>query len=71
MAVDTRDKRSSAINLSNPWRGMLPTPGTITQPDRQHVPYMYSGIAATSGGGGAVFIRENPMIASMGRMMNR
>lgn len=47
MAVDTRDKRSSAIALRSPWRGLWPTPdGSVDQPDRQQVPYMYSGISA-------------------------
>lgn len=47
MAVDTANKRSSAINVSSPWRSRLPFPdGTIDQGDRQHVAYMYSGIAA-------------------------
>lgn len=45
--MNTRNKRSSAIQLPLPWRGMLPAPdGTVGQPDRQHVPFMYAGIAA-------------------------
>lgn len=31
--------------MNMPWRGMLPTPGTITQPDRQQMALMYSGIS--------------------------
>jgi hypothetical protein len=47
MAVDTALKRGSALNLSQPWRGILPLPdGAVTQPDRQVVPYMYSGISS-------------------------
>ena len=51
----TRNNRSSAINVSSPWRGMLPVPdGTVGQADRQHVAYMYAGISA----GGAVAVEE-------------
>lgn len=47
MAVDTAAKRSSAINVGSPWRGLLPPPdGTVGQPDRQHVAFMYAGIEA-------------------------
>jgi len=47
MAVDSPLKRMSAINVSCPWRGILPLPdGTVGQPDRQVVPFMYSGITA-------------------------
>lgn len=47
MAVDTRDKRSSAIHLGLPWRGMLPLPdGALSQADRQHVAWLYGGILA-------------------------
>lgn len=53
MAIDSADKRSSAIFLNIPWRGMLPLPdGSLNQPDRQHVALMYRGIAA----GGAVAV---------------
>ena len=47
MAIDSRNKRSSAINVGSPWRGMLPAPdGTLNQADRQHVGLHYSGILA-------------------------
>ena len=47
MAIDTRNKRSSAIFIGSPWRGMLPLPdGTIGQADRQHAAFLYSGILA-------------------------
>lgn len=49
MAIDTRNKRSSAINPQCPWRGMWPEPdATVGQPDRQHVLWSYAGIAAGS-----------------------
>lgn len=47
MAVDTKNKRSSAIFPGSPWRGMLPAPdGTIDQGDRQATAFVYSGIEA-------------------------
>lgn len=47
MALDTRDKRASAINVASPWRGLLPVPdGSLNQADRQHVAFLYRGIAA-------------------------
>lgn len=49
MALDTRNKRSSAIGVSLPWRNMLPDPdGTTTQADRQAVAYLYAGILAAT-----------------------
>lgn len=54
MAIDTRVKRSSAINVGSPWRSMLPEPdGAIGQGDRQATAYLYSGILATVQQGGA------------------
>lgn len=47
MAIDTRNKRSSAINPQCPWRGQWPNPdSTIDQSDRQHALWSYSGILA-------------------------
>lgn len=47
MAIDTRNRRSSAINPQCPWRGMWPAPdSTIDQADRQHTLWSYAGIAA-------------------------
>lgn len=47
MALDTQDKRLSAIHLGSPWRGMLPLPdATLSQADRQHVMCLYRGILA-------------------------
>jgi hypothetical protein len=49
MALDTRDKRLSAINIGCPWRGNLPTPdGSISAADRLIVAFLYSGIAAAA-----------------------
>lgn len=46
MAIDTRDKRSSAIGVALPWRGMLPLADgtTLNQGDRQHAGLAYRGI---------------------------
>jgi hypothetical protein len=45
--MDTRNKRSSAIGVGLPWRGMLPAPdGAIDAQDRLHVAWLYAGIAA-------------------------
>lgn len=71
MPVDTRNKRSSAIQTMIPWRGMLPVPdGTVGQADRQHVAYIYAGISAS----GAVVVTRDKFIgfiANVGRLMNR
>jgi len=48
--MDTRDKRSSAIHVSLPWRGFFPAPdGALNQGDWQHICLMYRGIEAASG----------------------
>lgn len=47
MAIDSRDKRCSALLVSLPWRVAYPTAdGTISGTDRQIVTWLYSGIAA-------------------------
>lgn len=46
MAVDTRDKRASVLGLALASLLVLPEPGTLDQPDRQHVAYSYRGITA-------------------------
>lgn len=52
MALDTRDKRASAVHVSLPWRGVLPAPdGSVGGADRQQSAFLYRGVAA--GGGGA------------------
>jgi hypothetical protein len=51
MALDTGIKRYSAINVSCPWRGILPFPdSTISATDRQVIAFLGSSITA---GGGA------------------
>jgi hypothetical protein len=49
MAIDTRNKRSSAINITSPWRSKLPlADGTVAQADRQHAGLHYEGILAVN-----------------------
>ena len=51
MALDTPNGRSSAINVSSPWRSRLPIPnGAISAQDRAHAAYQY--ILAASGAAG-------------------
>ncbi len=50
MAVDTAEKRYSAINFGLPWFRTLPeVDGGIEADDRLHLMGLYSGIAAGSG----------------------
>jgi len=43
--MDTPSKRFSIMNLSCPWRTLLPpVDGSFDQGDRQHLLYYYSGI---------------------------
>lgn len=49
MAIDTQQKRASAVHVSLPWRGLFPLPDAAaeTQADRQQAAHHYSGILAT------------------------
>lgn len=47
MAVDSRDKRASVLGFGLAALLVLPEPGTIDQPDRQHLAYSYRGIEAS------------------------
>jgi len=66
MAIDTRDKRASAIASRRlPWmrRFAFAPDGSLTQPDRQHLGYAYRGIAASG---------ESPVtIADLSGVTNR
>jgi hypothetical protein len=55
MAIDTRDKRSSAVMVAMPWRGQLPAPdgAALNEGDRQQVGLMYRGISSGGGAGPA------------------
>ncbi len=47
MPLDSKEKRASAVGVSLPWRGALPTPDAAaeTAADREQVGNMYSGLA--------------------------
>lgn len=58
MALDTRERRSSAINVASPWRGLLPLPdNSVGQPDRPHVAFHYEGIPPSTTGGDLYHLR--------------
>lgn len=47
MALDSASKRSSAINVGSPWRGLLPIPdGAIGEGDRAQAAYLYAGLVS-------------------------
>ncbi len=48
MAIDTAQKRASAMNPASPWRGPMVAAAEagFTQGNRQAVDFMYSGILA-------------------------
>lgn len=47
MALDSRNRRASALGIGLAALVVLPAPdGTITQADRQHVAFCYAGIEA-------------------------
>ena len=47
--LDTQAKRASAVMISLPFRGILPAPdGSIGSADRQHLAFLYAGIAAST-----------------------
>ena len=71
MAIDTRDKRASALNVAIPWRALLPVPDAeIGSGDRAQAGLHYRGL---SGDGApqspppfaAKFLRD------VGRLMGR
>lgn len=50
MAVDTKDKRFSMLNLGRGSSRLLMDPdGTVDDPDKQHLVGLYSGIAFDDG----------------------
>ena len=47
MALDTANKRGSAISTAREWIVVLPQPdGAISQADRQQIAWVYAGILA-------------------------
>lgn len=70
MAIDTRDKRSSAVNITLPWRGLYPAPdGALDQADRQHVALLYRGISAAAGGAPAATANQRLFTRNVGRLL--
>ncbi len=50
MALDTRDKRSAAIHVTLPWRGMFPEPdGTIDIEDMKQIARIARELVAPPG----------------------
>ena len=73
MAVDTKQKRMSAINVYAPYRGTMVDPAAAwAQAGRQAAAYMYSGILAAAStavtGSGIQFIGEIQQISTGGIM---
>lgn len=60
MAVDTQDKRASVLGLGLAALLVLPAPGTLDQPDRQHVAFSYRGIDTT-----AIAIDPEPFVITV------
>ena len=53
MAVDSRNKRASAVNIASPWRGLLPEPDdddAATAAERAQVAFLYGGLLAGAAG---------------------
>lgn len=51
LAIDTKAKRLSAMNIMCPWRGISAWgDGSIDQADRQAVAFLYSGILVADNG---------------------
>lgn len=67
MAIDTAAKRASIIRVDLP-RSLLPPPsGTIGESQRAHLAMAYSGISASSEGGGGSTVYRGGM--SLGLIM--
>ena len=56
MAIDSADKRKSASSTVVPIMTPFAPDGTMTQPDRQHISFVYRGISAA--GFGILFVSE-------------
>lgn len=66
MAVDTRNKRSSAINVGLPWRGQWPTPdGAIGAQDRSEILGLYDGISFVATTSGTLDATEGADVAAL------
>lgn len=67
MALDSMQKRMSAMNPNSPWRGPMvdAAESGFTQGNRQAAAYLYSGIAAS--GSVATAIRRMLSLMGVGR----
>ena len=59
MALDTRERRASALNMTVPGvRCVLPNPsGIVSEGDRQTLCFLYSGVGADEASGGQMAVR--------------
>lgn len=73
MALNTNNKRESAVNPMCPWRTVLQFPtGTVDQGERQTLMGMYSGLLATDNPPVVTdYLYTTGMILNVGRLMNR
>lgn len=69
--MDTRDKRASAVNVSLPFRALLPGPGTQTAGDRYQTGFMYRGLVPGDGGSGGEEGTRSGQMFHMAKWMNR
>lgn len=55
MAIDSKQKRMSAIHVGMPWRGAMvdPAESGFNQGNRQAAAYMYSGIGGSAPSSGS------------------
>lgn len=68
--LDTQSKRMSGVNVSLPFARPLSAPdGTVDQGDRQHVAFMYSGIAAGTAVAVTITAPFEGFRQNIGRMM--
>ena len=68
--MDSRDKRASAVNVSMPWRGLYPEPGTLDADDRPQIAFLYRMSAGEPPADDATNL-PTLFHANVGRMMNR
>ena len=71
MAIDTAQKRMSAVHVASPWRGAMvdPTESGFTQGNRQAAAFMYSGILASGGAPAEEAVRFVGFMSDIGRFM--
>ena len=73
MAMDTAQKRMSAISPGQPWRGPMVAAAEagFTQGNRQAAAFMYSGIAAEAPAPPPAYTPQGRFVANVGQMMVR